>query len=133
MIYDKEWYDSLIKPKSQPPDWIFKLVWTFLYILMLVALIIVLISPFRLISSVLAYLLFFAQIGVNLQWAPAFFKEHNLRKAFGLSALLVILVFLTMFVFLHISKLAGVLFIPYFFWCAFACFLSFEILELNEW
>lgn len=133
MIYDKEWYDSLMKPKFQPPDWVFKLVWTVLYIMMLVAFILVLISPFRLISSILAYLFFFAQIGVNLQWAPAFFKEHNLRKAFGLSALLTVLVLFTMLVFFHISILAGILFLPYFIWCAYACLLSFEILELNEW
>ena len=133
MIYDKEWYDSLIKPKFQPPDWIFKLVWTVLYITMLVAFILVLIAPFRLISSILAYLFFFAQIGVNLQWAPAFFKEHNLRKAFGLSALLAILVLFTMLVFFHVSALAGILFLPYFIWCSYACLLSFEILELNEW
>lgn len=133
MIYDKEWYDSLIKPKFQPPDWVFKLVWTVLYILMIVAFILVLVAPFRLISSILACLFFLAQLGVNLQWAPAFFKEHNLRKSFGLSALLVLLVLFTMLVFFHISILAGILFLPYLIWCSYACLLSFEILELNEW
>ena len=132
MNYDKDWYDSLQKPSFQPPAWVFAPVWTFLYILMFISAMIVLVSNFRWFS-VFAYLLFAAQLTVNLMWSPVFFKEHNLRKAFLLSALLLILVFLTMIVFFFISKLAGILLVPYFFWCLFATVLSFEILELNEW
>lgn len=132
MNYDKEWYNSLTKPDFQPPAWVFAPVWTVLYVLMAVSFILVLISPFKFLN-IIAYLLFVAQLVVNLSWSPVFFVEHNLRKAFGLSALLVVLVFLTMLVFFHISKIAGILFLPYFLWCCFATVLSFEILELNEW
>jgi len=132
MNYDEEWYNKLNKPKFQPPAWIFAPVWIFLYILMTVAFIIVLFSPFRW-SSILAYVFFVAQLVVNLEWAPVFFIEHNLRKAFLLCVLLDVLVFVTLLIFFHISKIAGVLFLPYFLWCAFASLLSFEILELNEW
>ena len=132
MNYDKEWYDSLNKPKFQPPAWVFAPVWTVLYILMFVALGLILTSQFRLLSIV-AYLLFTVQFIVNLQWTPVFFKEHNLRKAFLLCVLLDILVFLTMAVFFYISKPAGILLLPYMIWCDFASVLSFEILELNEW
>ena len=132
MNYDKDWYDSLNKPKFQPPAWVFAPTWTVLYILMFVALGLVFLTPFKFLS-VLAYLLFTAQLVVNLQWSPVFFKEHNLRKAFLLCVLLDILVFLTMAVFFYISRIAGILFLPYMLWCAFASILSFEILELNEW
>lgn len=132
MNYDKEWYDSLNKPKFQPPAWVFAPVWTVLYILMFIALGLIIATPFRLLS-IIAYFLFIAQLFVNLQWTPVFFKEHNLRKAFLLCALLDVLVFLTMAVFFYISKLAGILLLPYMIWCAFASILSFEILELNEW
>lgn len=132
MNYDKDWYDSLVKPKFQPPAWIFAPVWTVLYILMSVAFILVIFSSFGWLN-ILAYILFFCQLFVNLQWPPAFFMEHNLRKAFLLCALLNFLVFLTMLVFFNISKIAGVLFIPYFLWCCFATVLNFEILERNEW
>lgn len=132
MNYNDEWYDSLVKPKFQPPAWIFLPVWTFLYVLMTVSFILVVITPFKMIN-IFAYILFLIQIAVNLAWAPAFFKEHNLRKAFLISVLLTILVFLTMLVFFRVSAFAGILFIPYFMWCCFATILSFEILELNEW
>jgi len=132
MNYDKEWYESLNKPKFQPPAWIFAPVWALLYFLMAAAFILVLFSHFKW-TNIFAYFLFVAQILVNLQWSPTFFVEHDLRKAFLLSALLTLLVLLTMLVFFHISKLAGLLFLPYFLWCCFATILSFEILELNEW
>lgn len=130
--HDEEWYNSLVKPKYNPPNWVFAPVWIVIYALMFVAFGLVFAAEFKWIN-VIAYLLFFLQLGVNLQWSPAFFKEHNLRKAFLISALLTLLVFLTMIVFFFISKLAGLLFIPYFVWCVFASILSFEILDLNEW
>lgn len=132
MNYDKEWYNSLNKPKFQPPAWVFAPVWTLLYLMMLISFILVLIAPFKL-SNIFAYLLFIVQVDVNISWSPVFFQEHNLRKAFLLSALLVLLVFFTMIIFFHISKLASVMLLPYFLWCCFACVLSFEILERNEW
>lgn len=132
MNYDKDWYDSLIKPSFQPPAKIFAPVWTVLYVLMVISLIIIAKTPFKIIN-IFAYLLFIAQIAVNLSWSPAFFKEHNLRKAFLICVLLTALVFLTMIVFFNISVIAGILFVPYFLWCCFATVLCFEILELNEW
>lgn len=132
MRYDKHWYDSLHKPEFCPPTWVFAPVWTTIYILMFAAFGFVFTAKFQWLSPV-AYLLFMLQIAVNLSWSPAFFEQHNLRKAFGLSALLTLLIFLMMIVFFMISKLAGILIIPYFVWCIFASVLSFEILELNEW
>lgn len=132
MNYDKDWYDSLVKPKFQPPAGIFAPVWIFLYIIMTVSFILILISPFKW-TNIFAYIFFIVQIIINLQWGTVFFKEHNLRKAFLLCVILTFLVFLTMLIFFHISKLAGILFLPYFLWCCFATLLMFEILELNEW
>lgn len=132
MKYNDDWYNSLAKPSFQPPAWIFAPVWTLLYIMMIISLVLILKSPFR-VSSIFAYLLFSVQIAVNLSWSPAFFKEHNLRKAFLLCVLLTTLVFITMIVFFNISMIAGILFVPYFLWCCFATILNFEILELNEW
>lgn len=132
MHYDEDWYNSLIKPKFHPPTWVFAPAWTVIYIFMFIAFALVLAAKFKWIN-VLACLLFIAQFSVNLQWSPAFFEEHDLRKSFLISALLTVFVFITMLVFLSISKLAGLLFLPYFLWCSFATILNFEILELNEW
>lgn len=132
MKHNEDWYNNLIKPKHNPPPWVFRVVWIILYILMFIAFGLIYIEKFSWLSG-LAYFFFFIQLGVNALWKPAFFKEHNLRKAFLLSALLTLLVFITMFIFFKISKIAGYLFLPYFLWCSFATILSFEILDLNEW
>lgn len=132
MKYDKEWYESLNKPRFQPPAKVFAPVWTVLYILMFIAFGLVLGSDFEW-YSIFAYLFFFGQLWVNLAWSPIFFVEHNLRKAFLFSVLLTFLVFLTMLTFFNLSTIAGMLFIPYFIWCMFATILCFELLERNEW
>lgn len=132
MRHDENWYNSLTKPDFCPPKWVFAPVWIIIYILMFVSFGLVFAAKFQWLSLI-AYLLFMLQIGVNLSWSPAFFEEHNLRKAFLLSGLLTVLIFLMMIVFFLISKWAGILVIPYFIWCIFASILSFEILELNEW
>lgn len=131
MYFDKDWYDNLTKPNFQPPIWIFLPVWVLLYILMIISFGLIVTAPFRWMN-ILAYVFFVAQLVINLRWGPAFFKEKNLRKAFLLSALLTLLVFLTTIVFFYISVLASLLFLPYLLWCAFASILCFEILELNE-
>ena len=132
MNYDKDWYNSLAKSKFQPPDWVFAPVWTVLYIMMFSAFVLVVLAPFKFVSF-WAYLFFVVQIYVNFMWVPTFFGEHNLRKAFLISAGLIVLVFFTMVLFFTVSRLAGLLLLPYFLWCCFAGLLSFEILERNEW
>lgn len=131
MRYDKDWYDSLNKPKFQPPAWVFAPVWTVLYFMMAVAFLLIIRAGFKPIS-ILAYLFFALQLYINLSWSGIFFKEHNLRKAFLYAVLLAFLVFITTVIFFDISLLAGLLLLPYLAWCLFASLLSFEILELNE-
>lgn len=132
MKYESEWYDKLIKPKFQPPKWLFAPVWTILYIMMAISFVLIVLEDFEL-TSLLAYLLFVLQLGVNIAWPASFFKEHDLRKAFLLSTILTLLVLFTMLVFYNISELAGILMVPYFLWCIFANLLTFQILDLNEW
>jgi len=126
-----EWYNNLKKPSFQPPDNIFMPTWTVLYFMMLMSLTLVVTLPFTGLH-ILAYLLFTLQLIANLYWPPVFFRAHDLRKAFWLCFLLTVLVFLTMCVFFFISKLASLLFLPYFLWCCFATALSFELWELNS-
>lgn len=132
MRYDENWYKNLNKPDFVPPDWVFPVVWPILYVFMVAAFLIVIFSPFRLITF-FADLFFVVQLIFNISWAPVFFKEHDLRKAFLISALLTVFVFLTMIIFFNISIIAGILFIPYFLWCIFATIICFEVLERNEW
>lgn len=132
MNYDKEWYESLIKPDFQPPAWVFPPVWGLLYLLIATAFLVVVGAGFNW-KTVFAAVFFTLQLFVNFQWPVAFFKEHDLRKAFLICSLLTLLVFVTLILFFRVSLLAGFLFLPYFCWCVFATILNFFILELNEW
>lgn len=79
-IYDDEFYNRLKKPNFEPPKWIFKYVWSVLFLLMLASFIIILLKP----ASNLKYaaiVVFFVQLAVNLYWTKAFFKEHDTKKA----------------------------------------------------
>lgn len=130
MNYDKNWYNSLIKPSFQPPAWLFAPVWTLLYILMAVSFILILLSPFRL-TNFLAYAIFFVQLVLNLSWSPIFFGLHKIGQALFICAALTITVFLTILAFFMISKLAAILLIPYLLWVTFATFLNYKIWKLN--
>lgn len=132
MNYNREWYDSLIKPKFMPPAWIFAPVWIILYILMFISIGLVFAAPFR-ILNIFGYVVFTAQLAVNFRWVPVFFREHNLRKAFLLCVLLDILILTTIILFFQISKTAAYLLLPYLLWGLYATVLNFEILDLNEW
>lgn len=129
--YDTEWYNSLKKPNFQPQSWVFTPVWSVLYVLMFISFALILLSPLRWMSAV-AYILFVAQFTMNLSWTPTFFIYHDLKKSFFICFLLTVLVFLMMIVFFHISKLAGIITIPYFLWMVYATVLNFEIWELNS-
>lgn len=129
--FDLEWYNSLKKPEFQPPASVFAPVWVVLYATMFFSLVFIMATPFKW-NHIIAYLLFLIQLGVNLSWPQAFFKEHNLRKSFFVCLFLSFLVFLTIPVFFSISKLAAFLLVPYFLWCTFAVILSFELWELNS-
>lgn len=131
MRYDKDWYENLKKPVYQPPSWVFSPVWMVLYLMMLGAFILVLSKGFSYLALV-AFFLFFLQLGVNLSWPVAFFKEHNLKKSFYTCFVLVFIVLLTMLVFHMISELAGFLLIPYFLWCSFATIFNYDIYRLNS-
>lgn len=131
MNYDKNWYNSLSKPPFQPPAWLFAPVWTLLYILMVISLILIILSPFAPIN-ILAYTLFFLQLALNLAWSPTFFGAHKIKQAFYICLGLTIAVFFTVLIFYSISKLAAILLVPYLLWVTFATFLNFEIWKLNK-
>ncbi len=130
-IYDDEFYNRLKKPNFEPPKWIFKYVWSVLFLLMLASFIIILLKP----ASNLKYaaiVVFFVQLAVNLYWTKAFFKEHDIKKALITAITLTILVFAMIILFFRLSFLAGYLQIPYFLWLLFACALNKVLLDLNS-
>jgi tryptophan-rich sensory protein len=123
------WYRTLAKPSFNPPAWIFGPVWTALYVLMAVAAW----RVWRQFGSVRhpALLLYALQLALNLAWSILFFGLH--RPGWALADLLSLLaaVIATMILFGRIDRWAGLCFVPYAMWVAFAGLLNAMIWRLN--
>ncbi|MDC0033058.1 tryptophan-rich sensory protein [Alphaproteobacteria bacterium] len=124
------WYQTLVRPSFNPPDWIFGPVWTALYILMAFA-------GWRVWKSDQApgrgraLMLFGIQLAFNLIWSQIFFGLQQVVFAFLDIILLDVAVIATLFFFRQIDRVAGWLFVPYLVWILFATFLNAAIWYLN--
>ena len=122
------WYTSLEKPLFNPPSWIFGPVWTFLYLLMGLALYLILINKKR---KTVALWLFGAQLALNSVWSIIFFCLNNPFLAFIELVVLLIFIALTIWQFWRINVKAAALLIPYIMWGTFALLLNYSIWQLN--
>ncbi len=124
------WYDTLVKPSWQPPDWLFAPVWTALYFMIAVAGWLVWRARER--QDVWYTLGFFvAQLILNAGWSWLFFGKHDIMAALGDILALDIAVIVTTLLFFRVSKLAGALMLPYLGWILFATYLNYTIWTLN--
>ncbi len=129
-FYDDDFINKMEKPLIQPPKWIFKYIWSVLFLLMAASFIIILFQETSAIKYA-AIAIFFVQLFLNIFWTKVFFKEHDLKKAFVTAVILTIIVFLMIIYFFKLSFLAGLLQLPYLFWLVFACILNRLLIKLN--
>ncbi len=127
---DNRWFAELIKPETQPPGWVFGLVWPLLYFMTGLAFAMVLHARGAQ-SRGLAIGLFVAQFLLNLYWAPLFFGQHQVTNAFYLLLLVFVLAFAATVIFGRVRKAAAWLMVPYLAWLTFAAILNFQIDRLN--
>lgn len=127
---DNAWYRALAKPGITPPDWVFPVVWTILYVLIGVALAIVL-NARGARGRGLGIALFVAQLAANLVWNPLFFGWHRVPLALAVIVLLFVLALATTLLFARIRAVAAWLMVPYLVWVAFAGVLTWRIHQLN--
>ncbi len=128
------WYAALAKPSFNPPNWVFAPVWTALYGLMAIAAWLVWRTPKTgpRAAARLAGLSFFGiQLLLNAIWTPVFFHYHQLLAALVVILCLWVAIMLTTVQFWRVDRIAGILFLPYFVWVAFATALNYEIYRLN--
>lgn len=126
------WYTTLIKPSFNPPSWIFGPVWTLLYVLMGISFYLVWKSDVDKNKKRIAMVMFFGHLILNTLWSIIFFGLNNPFFAFIEIVILWISILITAFLFFHIKKIAGILFIPYIIWVSFASVLNFSIWQLNR-
>ena len=123
------YYDMQRKPFFTPPNAVFPIVWTILYILMGIASCLVRASDKPNQKALRVYAL---QLAVNFFWPILFFNLELYLVAFFWLVLLWVLVLVTTELFYGISKPAGLLMIPYLLWITFAGYLNLTIYLLNR-
>ena len=126
----KDWYQFLIKPSFNPPNWIFGPVWTILYVMMGISF--AMIWHASHIQKNRAILLFTIQFIFNLAWSFLFFNCHLLGIAFVEILLMGYFIVSAIISFYKINKVAAYLLIPYLCWVCFATVLNGTIWFLNK-
>lgn len=122
-------YNSLEKPALAPPNILFPIMWTILYILMGVSYGIL--ESKNLIDLKSKFIYYF-QLFVNAMWSIIFFVLKWRLFAFLWIILLDILVVIMILDFYKKNRVAGLLQIPYLIWILFASYLNFSIYLLNK-
>jgi len=125
------WYATLIKPSIAPPNWVFFPVWTALFIMMGISLFLVWQKSLQDQQVKTALSIFTIQLILNVLWSAAFF---GLRSPIaGLIVISILWVFILAMIprFMKISRVAGLLLIPYLLWVSFASIINFLIWRLN--
>lgn len=125
------WYQTLIQPAFNPPDWIFGPVWTLLYILMGIAAYLVWMKGTDKKCICDALFIFAIQLTLNFTWTVIFFRFHCLWIAFANIIALIIAIGITTYSFKCASKIAAYLMIPYLLWVIFAALLNIAVAILN--
>jgi benzodiazapine receptor len=127
---DNDWYFALTKPAQTPPDWVFPVAWTTLYILLGLAVAIVLNARgARLRWPAVA--LFVLGFGLSLGWTPLFFGAHRIGAAMWLIVAMLVVGIATTVLFGRIRAIAAWLMVPYLVWISFAGVLTWSIGQLN--
>lgn len=122
------WYPGLLKPPLNPPDLVFPIVWTSLYVMMAITgwMIWQRRSHLRSIA-----LLFGIQTLLNWAWSFVFFEFHLLGPAFAWIVVMIVLTVALIYKLWNPLKPAAILLIPYLLWISFAFYLSGSIWILN--
>jgi benzodiazapine receptor len=128
----RDWYPALRKPWFNPPAWIFGPVWTVLYTMMGIAVSSVWRQRGNSESSGRALRLFGTQLLLNSLWSVAFFKLRSTALGMIVIVPLWLLILATTIAFFPISRVAGLLLVPYLGWTTFATVLNLKIWELNR-
>lgn len=122
-----QWYEALRKPGWTPPNWVFPVVWTTLYIMIAIAGWLV----WEQAGFGLAFILWLLQLVANFLWSALFFGMRRMDLALIDSLLMWVLIAAFIVVALPLSVWAAVLFIPYLAWVTVAAMLNRAVMRLN--
>ena len=126
---DKWYMKTLKKPRFNPPNYVFPIAWTILYLLIGVSYYYGLYNqPAILWVLPIIHLLF------NFSYSPIFFYYKQVLGGAILTTIILITALMLMYQFYYYSKskLAVYLLIPYIIWLLFANYLAWSIYIINQ-
>lgn len=123
-----DWYERLAKPGFTPPNWVFPVAWTTIYLLIAWAAARMAQLPFNSVAMAL----WAAQIALNTLWTPVFFGAHRMRAGMIIIALLLVTDVALMFAAFRLDFWAGLMIVPYVLWLCIAAALNWRIWRDNR-
>ncbi len=127
MFMPGAWYRALSKPDWTPPDWVFPVAWTLLYLCMSASAARVAAIP----GTGQALALWSVQIALNTLWTPVFFGLRRMGAGLVIIVLLWLAVAATMVAFWSHDWISGLLFAPYLLWVTIAAALNRSVWARN--
>ncbi|MCX7566866.1 tryptophan-rich sensory protein [Sulfitobacter sp. F26169L] len=122
------WYENLEKPAFTPPNWVFPIAWTSIYVLISFA------GARLAVVEGNAYAMAFwaAQAALSTLWTPLFFGLHKMKAGLLAIVPLWLCVLGCLITAFWLDFWAGLAFIPYMVWVSIAVALNFEVWRLNR-
>ncbi|WP_308916222.1 tryptophan-rich sensory protein TspO [Jannaschia sp. LMIT008] len=123
-----DWYRRLDKPSWTPPDWLFPVAWTALYL----ALAVTAARAAPLPGSAHAVAFWAMQIAFNALWTPVFFGLRRLGAALVVLVVLWLAVAGLLAALWPLDRIGFWLTVPYLVWVSYAGALNFDIWRRNR-
>ncbi|WP_407316897.1 tryptophan-rich sensory protein TspO [Pseudomonas sp. nanlin1] len=123
-----QWYETLTKPSFTPPNWLFPVAWSIIYLLLAWAGYRLSLIPGS--QNVLA--LWAAQIALNTLWTPVFFGAQRIVAGLLILTLLWLVVAAMVLMAIQLDLITGLILFPYLVWLCVAWALNFSILRSNR-
>jgi translocator protein len=125
------WYQALNKPAWQPPDWLFGPVWTTIYAMTAVAMVLAWDGSKDTVARQNLLILLLLNATLNVTWSLLFFSLRRPDWALVEVAFLWASIVLLIYACLKRRRIAALFLLPYLAWVAFAAVLNAEIVRLN--
>jgi tryptophan-rich sensory protein len=125
------WYQNLLKPSWQPPDWLFGPAWTLIFALAAASAVDAWRNGRNRVQRDAVIILFALNGFLNVLWSTLFFALRRPDWALIEVVFLWTSVLVPMVVFWRFAKRASLYLLPYLLWVSFAAFLNLTVVRLN--
>ncbi len=126
-----EWYATIQLPEWTPAGSIIGAVWTFIFILTAISIIIVWNKSVRDDRFYFILSMFITNAILNIGWSLIFFGMHWIAVSFFEAVILGLTVIVLIFLIYPVNRIASFLLIPYALWVSFASYLTYNVWMLN--